>query len=206
MKSGYHRLNGAHRVQFRDAFRGPGPPGEEDDASAAPRSCAVRAREIGATVSVNDVDHPVGELFPALSGVGTSLACFDGEACVQQQDTIFGPCRQVSVERRVSVKTVRAPVAARGFDKRSECLPVLGRLELRVLCLDFFVNLRAGSGESTWSIISGLMNLTLRKDGGTGTPRGTEKHSPGTSCATSIRRVMTEVMICLCLPWACPGP
>ena len=155
MKSGNHRLNGTHRVQFRDAFRGPGPPGEEDDAPAAPSSCAVRVREIGAAVSVNDVDHPVRELFPALARVGTSLACFDGETCVQQQDAIFGPCRQVSVEWRVSGKTVRAPVAARGSDKRSVCSPVLGRLELRVFCLNFFVNLRAGCGRSTWPIISG---------------------------------------------------
>ena len=65
------------------------------------------------------------------------------------------------MERRVSGKTFCAPVAAHEADKRYPYVPVLGRLELRVLCLNFFVNLRAGCGGSTRSIISGERNAYI---------------------------------------------
>ncbi len=69
----------AYLAKFRDALCGPRAPGEENDTLAETGLCT----EVGAAVTIDDFDNPVGKLLPALALMRTGRASTHRQAGIE---------------------------------------------------------------------------------------------------------------------------
>lgn len=154
-----------HLVKLRNAFGRPRAPCQKDNATTTTGRCAVLVAKVCATETVDYVDDFIGELLPALVRVGTRLISLHSQSCVEQQDTILSPSGQRATQSTLSL----VPAFRRSH------LPVLWWLERRILGLNLSVDLSHDELNEELQI---TLVLTFRKEGGTETPGGTEKHKP----------------------------
>ena len=127
-------------VQLGHTLRSPSSPGEEDDAPATASIARTVGGEVRAAVFVDDVDDLVREFFPPLARMGACLARLDGQTRIEEKDAVLGPRSEVPVMGKSpyrSVRTIPPP-----DDAWQELVPMLGRVKLRVLFLDLFIDLR----------------------------------------------------------------
>lgn len=118
-------------VKLRNAFGRPRAPSQKDNATTTASRCAGLVAKVGATETIDDVDDFVGELLPALIGVGASLIGLHGQSRVQQQDTVLSPSGQRATQTTLSL----VPAF------RKSHLPMLWWLERRILGLNLSVDL-----------------------------------------------------------------
>jgi len=101
----------AYLAKFRDALCGPRAPGEENDTLAETGLCT----KVGATVTINDFDDPVGKLLPALALMRTSRASTHRQAGIEHQYTCFCPFSEVpaTVQEITALATCATRVVGR---------------------------------------------------------------------------------------------
>ena len=135
-------------VELRHPLRRPRAPREKDDAAAVAREAGALGRQVRAAVLVDDVDDLVRELFPPLVRVGPGRVRLDGQTGIEQEDPVLRPGSKVPAQdRRVSRRSsicqnVPPPMM---MQSAARLLPMVGRIELRVLILDFLVDLSVGN-------------------------------------------------------------